>query len=92
MKTKTVTFDKNYLVDELMLPYEGKVHEDKIIDTTRWSIFHSIVFEIDNKYYQTTYHVGATECQYETPWEYLDEVDCIEVELRPVTKLEWMPV
>ena len=30
--------------------------------------------------------------QYETPWEYVDEVKCIEVELREVKVKKWVPV
>lgn len=45
---------------------------------------HEIVFEDNGKFYQTTYSEGATEMQYESPWEYDDEVECTEVELREV--------
>lgn len=84
-------FSKDYLKDELDLPYSNTV-VDKIIDTTRWSIVHEIVFEYNGKFYQTTYSEGATEMQYESPWEYDDEVECIEVELREVKIKKWMPV
>lgn len=56
-----------------------EVIEDKIIDTGRWSIHHSLVFK-DKKagsYYQTTYSVGATEQQDESPFEYdPEEIEC----------------
>ena len=84
-------FSKDYLKDELDLPY-GNTIVDKIIDTTRWSIVHEIVFEDNGKFYQTTYSEGATEMQDERPWEYEDEVDCTEVELREVKIKKWMPV
>ena len=84
-------FSKDYLKDELDLPYSNTV-VDKIIDTTRWSIVHEIVFEYNGKFYQTTYSEGATEMQYESPWEYDDEVECTEVELREIKIKKWMPV
>lgn len=84
-------FSKDYLKDELDLPY-GNAIVDRIIDTTRWSIVHEIVFEDNGKFYQTTYSEGATEMQYERPWECEDEVECEEVELREVKVKKWMPV
>ena len=84
-------FSKDYLKDELDLPYSNTI-VDKIIDTTRWSVLHEIVFEDNGKFYQTTYSVGATEMQDECPWEYVDEVECEEVELREVTIIKWVPV
>jgi hypothetical protein len=53
--------------------------EDNIVDTSRWSIYHKIIFEHEDKYYQTYYSEGATECQDESPWEYDDEIECTEV-------------
>lgn len=87
----TVKFSRDYLMKELDLPY-GNVIMDDIIDTTRWSIIHEIVFEDNGKFYRTTYSEGATECQDERPWEYKDEVECEEVELREVKVKKWMPV
>ncbi len=84
-------FSKDYLKDELDLPYSNTI-VDKIIDATRWSIVHEIVFEDNGKFYQTTYSEGATEMQDESPWEYDDEVKCTEVELREVKIKKWMPV
>lgn len=83
-------FSKEYLIEELDLPSSSII--DKVIDTTRWSVIHEIVFEDNGKFYQTTYSVGATEMQYERPWEYVDEVKCIEVELREVKVKKWVPV
>ncbi len=65
--------------------------EDEIIDNSRWSIQHRIVFKwTDGKYYQCYYSVGATEQQDESPWEYDDEVACIEVEQEEVTIKKWV--
>ena len=55
---------------------------DEITGTTRWSILHSLVFKYkDGKTYRTSYSVGATESQYEGPWEYdSGSVECFLVE------------
>lgn len=84
-------FSRDYLVNELGLPYDNTI-VDKIIDTTRWSIVHEIVFEDKGHFYSTTYSEGATEMQDERPWEYDDEINCTEVELKEVTVKKWMPV
>jgi hypothetical protein len=72
-----VKFTRDFLKNELDLPFNAI--EDEVVDNSRWSIYHSIIFEYDGKFYQTSYSVGATECQDESPWEYEDEVECIEV-------------
>lgn len=78
-------------MDELDLPYENTI-VNRIVNTTRWSIIHEIVFEDNGKFYMTTYSKGATECQDESPWEYDDEVKCTEVELKEVKVKKWVPV
>lgn len=84
-------FNKDYLVKELDLPWAAVY--DEIIDNGRWSIHHYCVFEDqDGKFYSTHYSVGATEYQDERPWEYDNNVECTEVELRKVTVEKWMPV
>lgn len=88
---KVKVFSKDYLVNELDLPWRNIIF-DRIIDTTRWSIVHEIVFEDKGKFYMTTYSEGATEYQDERPWEYEDEVKCTEVELKEVKVKKWIPV
>ena len=88
--TRTKVFSKDYLVNELDLPYNTIF--DRIVDTTRWSIVHEIVFEDNGKFYMTTYSEGATEIQDERPWEYDDEIECTEVELKEVKVKKWIPV
>lgn len=83
------TFKTKDLLD-LDLPDEA-VHEE-IIDSTRWSNIYEIVFEHDGSFWQTTYSCGATEQQDEGPWEYEDEVDCLQVEKRQVTVEKWVAV
>ena len=77
MMTRTKVFSKDYLMDELDLPYDNTI-VDRIVNTTRWSIIHEIVFEDNGKFYMTTYSEGATECQDERPWEYDDEIKCYD--------------
>jgi len=49
------------------------VHEE-IIGTSRWSVQHQSVWkDLDSgAFYETTYQVGATECQDEGPYEWED--------------------
>ena len=59
---------------------EVKVIETVLADTTRWSIVYDMVFLYKEKYYLTSYSVGATESQDESPYEYAgDEIECTEV-------------
>jgi hypothetical protein len=82
-------FKKEFLTDELDLPW--KAIEDTIIDTRRWSIDHEIIFKYEDKYYQTTYSIGATEGQEEAPFEYdPDEIECLEVEQKEVVVKQWV--
>ena len=64
--------------------------EDKIVDTSRWSELHQIVFEKDGKFWKTSYSCGLTEQQDESPWEFEDEVTCIEVEEKEVLVKKWV--
>jgi len=61
--------------------------EDRIIDTSRWSIHYRLVFKNLNmdKHYMTFYSRGATESQEEAPFEYEpDMIECVEV--KPIEK------
>ncbi len=86
-------FKREFLTDELDLPWskENKV-EDNVIDNSRWSIHHELIFKHDGKFYSTSYSVGATECQDERPWEYEDEVECTEVTQQEIKVMAWVPV
>jgi hypothetical protein len=82
----TVKFSKEFMQGVLFGEDPNtKIIENNIVDTTRWSIIHELVFSIEGKYYKTDYSEGATECQDERPWEYDKEVECTEV--HPVEKL-----
>lgn len=77
----TVTFEKDYMERVLWDDAEdAEIIENEIIDTSRWSTHYRLIFKKDYKYYQTFYSQGATESQDERPWEYEDEVECVEVE------------
>lgn len=83
-------FSKSLLMEELDLPYSAK--EDEVVNNTRWSILHDIIFEYEGKFYKASYSVGATEEQDEGPWEYEDEIECAEVhQIEKVVKV-WEPV
>lgn len=83
MKTK---FKREDLLSDDVL-YEPL--SDVIVDHTRWSVVHEIVFEREGKFWKTSYSTGATEIQEERPWEYEEEVECEEVEPREVTIKRW---
>ena len=86
-------FKKDFLINELDLPYNDDiVQEDNIIETSRWSELHEIVFSYKDKYYQTSYSQGLTELQDESPWEYDDEIECVEVEQKEVLVKQWVKV
>ena len=74
-------FKKQDLID-LLGGEESPLTEisNKIVDTSRWSIHHKLIFSFGGKFYQTHYSTGATECQDERPFEYdPDEIGCEEV-------------
>lgn len=59
--------------------------EDTIIDNSRWTIDHRLIFKYKDKFYKSIYSEGATEQQYQGPYEYeKDPVECKEV--HPVKK------
>jgi hypothetical protein len=68
--------------------------EDSITGHGRWVVNHRGIFKdkTTNKYYQTYWRVGATECQEEVPfeYEYEKEVECDEVEQKEIISLTWV--
>lgn len=67
--------------------------EETIIDKTRWSIIYKMIFKFEDKFYLSTYKVGATEQQDECPYEYdSDEIECQEVKAQEVTTIKWVPI
>ena len=65
----------------------------KIIRQDRWSLVKEVVFKWDDgKRYRVSFNAPATEIQdYVQPWDD-EEVECQEVELREVTRKEWVDV
>lgn len=62
-----------------------KVIQEKIVDTSRWTNIYEIIFEYEGKFYQVLRVEPATECQECDSWQYVDEVECMEV--HPVEKM-----
>lgn len=85
------TFSRDYLVNELGLPYDSDcVIEDTIIDKERWSIVHRLIFKDNDKAYRVYYEEPATEEQEMQPWEDDDEVECEEVIPVEVKETVWV--
>ncbi|MCY8174897.1 MULTISPECIES: hypothetical protein [Bacillus] len=83
-----IKLDKDYMVNELGLPESSLLEE--ITDTSRWSVHYRIVFPYHGRFFETFYSKGATESQCESPWEYEDQVDCYEVELKEMKVRKWV--
>lgn len=64
----------------------GKTIYDKIVGHRRWSVDHERVFEHEGRFYRTSYSIGATESQDESPYQYDPaEIECPEVFPKQVT-------
>lgn len=89
---------RELVVDEYDLPSGGsaehavEVLEDTIVDTSRWSTEHLLTVRIKDRFYQTRYRVGATECQEEYPWDDQESVEFKEVVRREKMVQVWVPV
>lgn len=83
-------FNRDYLRNEHDLPWSALF--DEMVDQGRWTTTHRCIFENDGKFFEAYYSVGSTESCEESPWEYEDEVECTEVELKEVTIKKWLPV
>lgn len=70
----------------------AKIADNRIYGHSRWSIQYDLVFKLDNKLYKTKYSIGSTEQQDEQPFEYEDEVECVEVEAYTQTIIDYRPV
>lgn len=85
-----INLPKEVLLDELDLPCN--CIEDHVVDVNRWTIDHKIIFEYKGKYYSAYYSEGATELQDESPWEYEDMIECVEVVQVDRLQKVWTPV
>lgn len=88
-KYKSRMIAKEVLLEDILYGGQGLISDD-IIDHGRWSIHHDIVFEYQDKFYTTSYSVGATEQQDESPWEYDGEwITCYECVPKEITIVEY---
>lgn len=85
-----IVLHKDYLKNELDLPCEAI--KNAIVDVSRWSVQHEIIFACNGKFYKTWYSSGATEQQYEYPWDNEEDIECCEVELKEVMVAKWVNV
>lgn len=88
-------FDKEELISLTEEGETGKLRvvKDSLLDTTRWSSLHLLVFENkeDGALYRTTYSRGLTEMQDESPFEYdTGPIDCTPVVPVEVAAIEYM--
>lgn len=80
------------------LVYQGEPEGFEVISrefswNSRWSLHYEMVFKYEDKYYLTTYSVGATESQDESPYQYEpDEIECQEVVPVEVVTIKYKPV
>ena len=73
-----------------------EIIEDTILENSRWSILHMVIFKFENKFYSSTYSVGATEQQDWSPYEYdgdgNGEILCTEVQQVERMVKVWEPI
>ena len=91
-------FSKETLVDLAYHEYDEtkfEILENEIQDSSRWSIHYNLIFKVleTGKIYETSYSVGATESQDESPFEYEDdEIEVTEVEPYEVTVIKYKAI
>jgi len=88
------TFTKKQL-RAILWDEEGTVVLNKMEDQSRWSTHFRFIFkpEGEDKLYETRYSKGSTEQQdSEGPWEYEDEVECVEVVAYEKTVVDYKAV
>lgn len=79
------TFTRDYLVNELGLPYNSDcVIEDTIINADKWGVTHRLIFK-DNDVTYRTYYEEKDEMLL---WD--DEVECEEVFPIEVKEIVWV--
>jgi len=88
-------FPKEVLQELIWGSYDGyeTVTTPELYETSRWSNYYSYVFRFEGKLYETTYSVGASDSQDESPYEYEDAmIECPEVEAVEVLTTVYKPV
>lgn len=95
-KNVTRIFEREALLEILADDNEFfEVLEDEVVDTSRWSEHHSLVFKelATGKCYEVDYSCGKTENQDESPWEHDgDKIFVTEVEPVEVKTIKFRPV
>lgn len=86
----TKTFDKEYLVEELDLPFS--CIDQEITHQGRWETYKTGIAEIDGEFYRFEWSEGSTEMQDGMAWEYDDEVEGTLVEKRMIEVEAWVEV
>lgn len=81
----------NLVYDELE---DWQKIESHIVGHSRWSVQHEGIYQYmpTGKFYKFKWSVGATEYQDESPFQYEDEVEPIEVQPTFVTVQKWETV
>ena len=88
-------FKKEFLQEDVLeeVNSDVKIVQDEVIDFGRWSVLHDLVFGYENKFWNVSYSRGATEQQYESPFEHdSDEISCTEVQPIQKTITTYIPV
>ena len=87
-------FTKEFMQECVLYEDDGvEIIRDDIVDTSRWSEIHEIVFKYEGKFYASGYSCGLTEYQDENPWEYDDDlIECFEVEPYEATVIKYRKV
>lgn len=91
--TRTFTMEE---IDEWDLPWgsAGMIKSDEIIDHSRWSIWHELVFRApdDGKLWRLVYEIPATEMQECDRWPNLEAVQVEAVQVITNVYREVTPV
>ncbi len=83
-------FKKEFLQDIIG---EKETISSEVIETGRWHILYYDIFKHEDKFYETSYRVGATEEQDESPYEFdSNEIECNEVVPVEYTAIKYVKV
>lgn len=79
MTKQKLLIEKEVAVDLAYGEYDDtifKIISNKIIDVSRWSYRKEIIVKtlIDERFWKSTYSIGATESQDEGPYDYSDPI------------------
>lgn len=71
-----------------------KVVHNALIGTTRWGTRHLLVIQTigERWFWGHFYTQGATENQWDEPFDYMGVADFVQYHSKPVQSVEWCPV